>query len=169
MGKVNEKSARTAVIALLAFAIGQAIGNIAPDFSDVLYFTSVQNGSITNPVVAFMVYDVFPAIQYLAIAAMIALVWYVSDNPRLTLKVGLYVFSFVYIAATIFLIGLFATLIPEYSIPIDVVICTACGLSILSIEGKFGWDTILSLTRKQWALIIMVVIVAVIALLLFAI
>jgi hypothetical protein len=164
---MSDRGARTAVIALLALAIGQAVGNIAPDFSDVLYFTSVQNGSIINPVVAFMVYDVFPAIQYLAIAAIIALTWYITDDPKLTLKVGLFVFSFVYIGATIFLIGLFATLIPEYSIPVDMVVCTACGLSILSIEGKFTWDTLLSLTRRQWVLIISVVIVVVGSLLFF--
>jgi hypothetical protein len=165
VGKKSESSARTAVIALLALAIGQAVGNIAPDFSDVLYFTSVQNGTITNPVVALMVYDVFPAIQYLAIAAIIALTWYVTNDPKLTLKVGLYVFSFVYIAATIFLIGLFATLIPEYSIPVDLIICTACGLSILSIEGKITWGTLFSLTRRQWAAVIMAVIVVIVGLL----
>jgi hypothetical protein len=164
---MSENSARTAVIALLALAIGQAVGNIAPDFSDVLYFSSVQNGSITNPIVALMVYDVFPAIQYLAIAAIIALAWYITDNPGLTLKVGLYVFSFVYVAATIFLIGLFATLIPEYSIPVDTVICTACVLSILGIEGRLTWDTLLGLTRREWVLIISVVIIVAGSLLFF--
>ena len=135
-----QKAGFAAVIALFMLAMGEALGNIAPDFSDVMYYSAVINGTIANGVTAFLVYDIYPALQYFALAAFIGLTWYFTENVKLTIAVGVYMFSIVYIVSTILLFGLFSQVIPDYSIPVDIITCIACVVAILSVNGMLTWE-----------------------------
>lgn len=137
-----EKAGFAAVIAMFMMAVGEALGNIAPDFSDVLYYNAVINGAISNGTIAFLVYDIYPALQYFIIAAIIGFTWYFSEDSKLTVKVGIFAFSFVYVTSTVLLFGLFAKVIPDYSIPIDIITCVACLVAVLAVEEKLTWENL---------------------------
>jgi hypothetical protein len=124
------------MIAIISFCIGAAAGNFMPDYTDVIYFAAVANGTIANPTVALLVYYVYPGAFWAGIAILLMIGFYFHWWG---IRFAIWFISAIIISSTIILIFIINPLF--YSITdiiIDIILCIACVVSIVWVELEYG-------------------------------
>ena len=131
---------------IFGLVAGFALGNFLPDYTDVIYFADVANGSISNPAVAIEVYYIWPGLFWGVVLAFIA---FGFAEGFLQVRHAVWIIAIIIVTSTVAIAAIVNPLIPHYNISFDIVLSAAAVLSVLYVEGKLSLERLRAVASKQ--------------------
>jgi uncharacterized protein YqhQ len=136
-GKTNKGVVNHFTVAMwgiLGLVLGFALGNFLPDFSDVIYFTAVANGSIIQPDTAIGVFYVPSAVFWGIILGFLAIGF---TFKWFGVRFAVWLVCGIIITSTILIAVVVNPLISGWSLWFDVLLSIAAFFSIIYVEYEF--------------------------------